>query len=108
MSEDFYCEQALSGKTQVDRVVETEDVLTFRHTRPRWRHHIVVVPKKHITSLIDLSPRDEPLLHELLRVVQEVAVLLNEQCGGCHVVTNVGMYRDSKHLHFHVGAGELL
>lgn len=45
MSEDFYCDEALSGRTPVEIVVETEDVLAFRHTRPFWPVHIVVVPK---------------------------------------------------------------
>ena len=39
---DFYCEQVLSGKTRVEVVLETENVLAFHHTRPHWPVHIVV------------------------------------------------------------------
>jgi len=50
MTNDFYCDEVLSGQTQVDRVSETANVLAYHHTRPYWPTHIVVIPKKN-TSL---------------------------------------------------------
>ncbi len=44
MSDDFYCDEVLSGRTQVERVLETEQVLAFHHTRPYWPVHIVIIP----------------------------------------------------------------
>lgn len=55
MSEDFYCDEVLSGKTKVNKVLETENVLAYHHTRPFWPVHIVAIPKKHISSLITLE-----------------------------------------------------
>lgn len=104
---DFYCDEVLSGRTRVERVLETDGVLAFRHTRPHWPVHIVVVPKRHVASLTSLSDDDEVLLLDLLRVVREVAATVENAQGGAHVVTNLGKYQDSKHLHFHVGAGEV-
>ncbi len=48
MSDDFYCEEALSGRTPIDVVAESDDVLAFHHTRPTWPVHIVVVPKSDL------------------------------------------------------------
>ena len=45
-SEDFYCDEALSRRTPIEVVVETDEVLAFRHTRPFWPVHIVVIPKQ--------------------------------------------------------------
>lgn len=45
MSEDFYCEEVLSGKTKVEKILETDNVLAYYHTRPFWETHIVVIPK---------------------------------------------------------------
>ena len=56
VTEDFYCDEALSGRTLVKIVVETDDVLAFHHTKPNWQVHIVVVPKQHVPSLTDLGP----------------------------------------------------
>jgi len=108
MTSDFYCDEALSGKTKVSVVTETDDVLAFHHTRPHWEVHIVVVPKVHIPSLTNLGGHSMVLVHRLLDVVREVAADVERQHGACRVVTNLGAYQDSKHLHFHVGAGPVL
>jgi histidine triad (HIT) family protein len=108
VSSDFYCDEALSGRTPVTVVVETDDVLAFHHTRPHWAVHIVVVPKVHIPSLTDLGGHSVALVHRVLDVVREVAAQVEHQRGACRVVTNLGAYQDSKHLHFHVGSGEVV
>ena len=108
VSEDFYCDEALSGRTTVEVVLETEDVLAFRHTRPFWPVHIVVIPKRHVPSLIDLGGADEALLHRVLAVVRRVAEQVTREHGACRVLTNLGRYQDSKHLHFHVSSGDPL
>jgi histidine triad (HIT) family protein len=104
---DFYCDEALSGKTPVKIVKETGEVLAFHHTRPHWAVHIVVVPKVHIPSLTNLGDHDVELVYRLLDVVREVAADVERQHGACRVVTNLGAYQDSKHLHFHVGSGQV-
>ena len=106
MPDDFYCDEVLSGRTPVRRVFETEQVLAYHHTRPHWPVHIVVVPKRHIASLAALRDEDDALLLELMRVVREVAAQVMDEHGACRVVTNLGKYQDSKHLHWHVGSGQ--
>jgi histidine triad (HIT) family protein len=101
--EDFYCEEVLSGKTQVEKVVETENVLAYHHTRPFWETHIVVIPKTHVDSLLVV---DNELLIELLEVVRIVAADVLREKGAARVLTNLGEYQDSKHLHFHVSSGD--
>jgi histidine triad (HIT) family protein len=108
VTDDFYCDEALSGRTPVTVVMETDAVLAFHHTRPFWPVHIVVIPKKHVPSLIDLGDADERLLHDVLAVVRKVADQVMREHGACRVLTNLGRYQDSKHLHFHVNSGEPL
>lgn len=40
MASDFYCDEALSGRTPVSVVRETPHVLAFHHTRPYWPVHV--------------------------------------------------------------------
>jgi histidine triad (HIT) family protein len=87
-------------------VQETADVLAFHHTRPYWPVHIAVVPKAHVPSLTNLGGHDISIVYRLLDVVRDVAADVEAQYGGCRVVTNLGRYQDSKHLHFHVGFGD--
>ncbi len=108
MTHDFYCDEVLSGSTPVVRVRETPTVLAFRHTRPAYPVHIVVIPKRHIASLIALTPADDALLLELLHVIREIAARVTAEQGACRVITNLGDYQESKHLHWHIVSGERL
>ena len=108
MSEDFYCDEVLSGRIQVVKVRETENVLAYHHTRPFWPLHIVVIPKRRISSLLTLGDSDEHLLLEMLCVVREVATEVVTNHGACRILTNLGNYQDSKHLHWHVNSGDPL
>ncbi|MEO8650390.1 MAG: HIT family protein [Acidobacteriota bacterium] len=104
-SEDFYCEYVLNNKISVEKVAENERVLAYHHTRPFWETHIVVVPKAHVDSLLTV---DDELLVELMAVVKEVAAKVLKEKGAARILTNLGDYQDSKHLHFHVYSGARL
>ena len=106
MSEDFYCEQVISRKIAVKKVLETENILAYHHTKPFWETHIVVIPKKHIASLLTLEKADEPIFLELFEVIRQVADQIVKEKGAARVLTNLGTYQDSKHLHFHINAGQ--
>ncbi|MBI2798072.1 HIT domain-containing protein [Candidatus Saccharibacteria bacterium] len=101
--DDFYCDEVFSGKTKVEKVLETDKVLAFKHTKPHWPVHIVVVPKKHVESLLEA---DDDILLAILHVVQTVAQDVVAKHGKCQVLTNLGEYQDSKHLHWHVASGK--
>ena len=103
---DFYCDEVLSGNTRVEKIFETENVLAYHHTHPFWETHIVVIPKTHVGSLLTIE--DDDLLIELIGVVKQVAAKIVEEKGAARVLTNLGEYQDSKHLHFHVYSGESL
>lgn len=100
MAGDFYCDEVFSGKTKVKKFLETPNVFAFYHTKPHWATHIVVVPKKHIESLLAL--KDNKLLVEIIDVIKEVASKVLKETGECRIMTNLGKYQDSKHLHWHV------
>ena len=97
---DFYCDQVLSGKAEFKTVLETDRVLAFHHTRPMFETHVVVIPKQHINDLTTLG--DDSLLLEILHTIQTVASHTLRDSGVCKVVTNLGEYQESKHLHWHV------
>ena len=106
MTNDFYCDEVLSGRTPVQKIAETENVLAFYHTRPFYLVHIVVIPKRHIPSLIMLESSDNPLILEMFAIIRQVAAQVIAEHGACRVLTNLGDYQDSKHLHWHIISGE--
>jgi len=103
---DFYCDEVLSGKTEVEKVVETDNVLAYYHTRPFFETHIVVIPKRHIASLLALEESDKDLFFELFETIKTVAAQITKKRGAARVLTNLGDYQESKHLHFHVCYGK--
>ena len=105
---DFYCNDVLSGRTPVEKITETANVLAFRHTRPFYPVHVVVIPKRHIGSLLTLEEEHKDLLLEMIRVIQGVAAQILDEHGACRVLTNLGAYQESKHLHWHVTSGAAL
>jgi histidine triad (HIT) family protein len=105
-SKDFYCDDILSGRTPITRLAETRSVLAFYHTSPAYPVHIVVIPKRHVSSLITLQEEDNDLLTEMLSIIKSIAADIVAEHGACRVITNLGEYQDSKHLHWHIVSGE--
>jgi histidine triad (HIT) family protein len=102
---DFYCDVAIPHTDLLDVVHEDDRVLAFHHTRPFWAVHIVVVPKRHIPSLTTATAADEADVRALLATVQSVARDVESRHGAAAVLSNLGAYQDSKHLHVHIHSG---
>lgn len=100
---DIYCDLIIPKKTGFELVKETKNVIAFYHTKPHWPVHIIVTPKTHVDSLLELS---DELALELLTVVKEIAAVVTADFGSCRIITNLGDYQDSKHLHFHISFGK--
>lgn len=103
--DDSYCDVIIPRRVDIDVVAETANVLAFRHTRPCWPVHIVVSPKRHIASLLEL---EGSLAAERFDVVKAVSSAVCECEGSAQVLTNLGDDHESKHLHIHIASGEKL
>jgi histidine triad (HIT) family protein len=102
---DFYCDIAIPKKIELQIAYEDDVVLAYHHTKPYWPLHIVVVPKKHIPSFTDRTDGDDEIVLAVLDVVRQLAKKVEAEKGECRILTNLGRYQDSKHLHFHVSSG---
>lgn len=105
---DFYCDVALKDSSSLKKEYESDQVLAFHPTRPFWRVHVVVIPKKHIPSFTNRGKEDDPIILEMLEVIRTIAKRMEDEYGAARILTNLGEYQDSKHLHFHLVSGEAL
>lgn len=105
---DFYCEEALSGKTPINTVYESDTVLAFHHTKPVYEFHLVIIPKEHIQDLTKLEERHNEILIEIVKVAKQIAKDFNFDTEGVRLITNMGTFQDTPHLHFHVVSGKSL
>jgi len=104
---DFYCDVALQPDTTIEKVFENERVLAHYHTNPFWEKHIVIIPKEHIWDVREVN--DISLYAEIFEVARDILrdipqKELNEK--GAQILTNIGKFQDTPHLHFHVAIGD--
>lgn len=103
---DFYCEVALQPNADIKIEYESDKVLAFHHTKPNWPVHVVVIPKKHIWDLREVE--NNKLMTELMSVARNILRKYSQEFldeNGARVITNLGKFQDTPHLHFHVVCG---
>jgi len=89
------------------RVYEDELVIAFHDVAPRAPTHILVVPRRHIASALELGDADGPLLGRLFGAAAEVARGQGIAEQGYRLVSNVGRWggQTVEHLHLHLLGG---
>jgi len=98
-----------SGEGQIPSkiVYQDEDVVAFEDTNPQAPYHILLIPRRHIASMADLTEEDGTLLVRLFMVAAKLAHKLGVDESGYRFVTNVGPDAGQSvlHLHFHLLGG---
>jgi len=87
-------------------VYEDDQCLAFYDVTPQAPVHVLVIPKKEIASLADLTDADAQLMAHLWKVIPQLARELKLD-GGYRVLTNCGpdAGQSVPHLHFHILGG---
>jgi histidine triad (HIT) family protein len=101
----LFCKIA-AREIDADIVAESEAVLAFRDVAPQAPTHVLVIPKRHITSVRELAPEDGSLVAEMFELMATIAG--DEGLApGYRIVTNVGPDggQTVDHLHFHLLGG---
>ncbi|RAL25851.1 histidine triad nucleotide-binding protein [Thermoflavimicrobium daqui] len=109
MSECIFC-QIIEGKIPSNKVYEDDYVYAFRDIHPVAPEHVLVIPKKHITSLTHLEENDEILAGKILLGIKKIAKQLGLDEKGFRVVNNIGEEGGQTvfHIHFHIIGGRQL
>ena len=100
-------QKIIDRQIPADIVYEDEQVLAFRDIAPQAPVHVVVIPKKPLSSLADAGAQDQALLGALLLACGAIARALGLEDGGYRVVTNIGPDGGQSvfHLHLHILGG---
>jgi len=82
-------------------IYEDLDTIVFLDIKPDYNGHLLVVPKKHFSTIDDI---DETAFKQLLLVIKKMKIKLEERLNidGLTVVNNNGLYQEIKHFHFHL------
>jgi histidine triad (HIT) family protein len=109
MGDCLFCRIA-AGEVPAQVVMEDDEVVVFRDIAPRAPTHLLVIPRRHISSLADVSVDDGALLGRLLLAAAEAARRAGLAATGYRVVTNCGAGAGQSvfHIHLHLLGGRLL
>lgn len=105
MSDCIFC-KIVDGTIPATKVYEDEDILAFNDINPARPVHVLVIPKKHITSLATVAAEDGPVLGRMLAKANEIAVAQGSP-DGFRVIINTGRVgqQEVPHLHAHIVGG---
>jgi histidine triad (HIT) family protein len=94
-----------AGEIPADIVYEDHWCVAFRDLHPRAPTHVLVIPRRHVPSMAELTDQDSELLVAMLGAVRQVAA--DAGLTGYRVVTNVGPEAGQSvfHLHLHLLGG---
>ncbi|HAA89612.1 MAG TPA: histidine triad nucleotide-binding protein [Peptococcaceae bacterium] len=89
-------------------VYEDDDFLAFRDINPVAPTHVLLIPKKHYSSLLDLSEDDADLMGRMMTLVPKIVKQLGID-EGFRVVINTGAKGGQTvfHLHIHLLGGRV-
>jgi histidine triad (HIT) family protein len=90
----------MSFAIPVKRLRETETLMAFHHPKPSYPFHVLLVPKKAVTSLKEFDPTDTDFLTDLYSTVQ--ALVKEFQLPAYRLIVNGGDVQDFPQLHFHL------
>ncbi|MDR2877447.1 MAG: histidine triad nucleotide-binding protein [Chromatiales bacterium] len=105
MNDCLFCKMA-RGEIKPDIVFEDEALLAFRDINPQAPVHCLIIPKRHIATLDDLTPADEAIVGRMVRAAQQIAATQGLTRGyrtvmNCKSDGGQAVY----HIHLHVLGG---
>ncbi len=104
-----FCKIA-EGKKSASIVYEDASVLAFDDINPQAPVHTILIPRKHIASLLDLKEEDIPVIGHLTMVANIVARNKGIAERGFRLLTNCNWESGQfiHHLHFHLLGGRMM
>ncbi|MBO2943264.1 histidine triad nucleotide-binding protein [Paenibacillus sp. F411] len=105
----LFC-KIVNGDIPSKKVLENDRVLVFHDIQPAAPVHVLIIPKKHISSMNEVLEEDLPLIADIHQAAQQAAKELGVDASGYRLINNCG--RDGEqtvhHLHYHLLGGTRL
>lgn len=109
MTDCLFC-RIVAKTLPSETVLENDDVVAFKDINPQSPTHLLVVPKKHVSRISELTDADDALVIAVHRALRQLADTFDPGKKGFRVVVNNGSYAGQAvaHLHYHFLGGRLL
>ncbi len=102
----LFCKIA-NGRMDTPFLYENENLVVFRDINPHAPVHLLIVPKRHIRSINDLTAEDNAIVAEMIQTAKEMAKKEEVDASGYKLLFNVeeGGGQVIFHLHLHLMGG---
>ncbi|HEX5340343.1 MAG TPA: histidine triad nucleotide-binding protein [Gammaproteobacteria bacterium] len=106
MSDCLFCKM-VAGEIKPELVLETDDLIAFRDINPQASSHVLIVPRKHISTANDLTEADLTLVGKLFLAARKIAAGEGVAESGYRLVMNcnAGAGQTVFHIHLHLLGG---
>jgi histidine triad (HIT) family protein len=109
MNTCIFCD-IIAGHKSATKVYEDDRLLAIEDLYPRAPVHLLIMPKRHVPTLLDLQPDDTPWVGAIPFVANRLAHQRNIADNGYRLVVNVnhGGGQAIFHVHYHLLGGRTL
>ena len=109
MSDCLFC-KIINGEIPSDKVFENDDIYAFRDVNPVAPLHVLIIPKKHISSINEVETEDAETMGKLFLAAKKIAANEGYTDAGFRTVMNCGEDAGQTvfHVHMHLLAGREL
>lgn len=109
MTDCIFC-KIVSGDIPAEKVFENDSVVAFQDLNPQAPVHVLVIPKKHISTINDLQSQDAALVGEMYLAAKQIASDKGLSERGYRTVMNCNEEAGQTvfHIHLHVLGGRAM
>jgi histidine triad (HIT) family protein len=109
MTDCLFC-KIRDGEIPCDKVYESDDVIAFRDVNPQAPTHVLVVPRKHISTVNDLEESDKDVVGQMLLAAKKIAADEGIAEDGYRLVLNCNSKAGQTvfHIHMHLIGGRVM
>lgn len=101
----IFC-KIVAGQIPSKKVYEDDDILAFHDIQPWAPVHVLIIPKLHITSMVDVGLEHQALLGKMMAVSPRLMLELGVTNGYRHLInTGADGRQEVQHVHLHVMGG---
>lgn len=105
----MFC-RIVDGEIPAEIIYQSESAIAFRDINPQAPTHVLIIPRRHISTMNDLNSEDKELVGSLFLAAKEIAQQEGLADDGYRVVMNCGEEAGQSvfHIHLHLLAGRVL
>ena len=102
----LFC-KIIDGDIPSDKVYEDDDILAFRDINPCAPTHVLVIPKKHISTMNDATSEDQQVLGKMMLIAKDIAAQEGIDGSGYRLALNTNSEGGQAvyHIHLHLMGG---